>query len=252
VPESNVTVLSIVCVTAFDLIRFSKTFDSVSTFQGNLELLVICPEGDRSVIELVSQESRKMSYPVKIFHDPGTGIYPAMNIGLKNCAGKYVIFWNSGDVSGGNLALSEFISYLESLEVGWGIAQGSFTWRDEIELTQENIFAFFLQAGGYISHQTVFAKKDSLSALGGFNEKFNVSADTDLITKLYIRYGEPVFFTRPVVEVEFPEFSGRHHRRGRIENIVIALTVLPFKFKFQGCKNAIRKEFQYIRRRLNC
>jgi hypothetical protein len=250
-PDFEATVLSIVCVTAFDLNRFSKTLSSISSFRGNLELIVVCPLEDHKVIELVNQESRKMSFRVKLVHDSGTGIYPAMNLGLKSCGGKYVLFWNSGDLSFGNLSLLNFVSYLESVEAGWGVAQGSFTWRDEIRLTQDNIRSFLLQGEGYISHQTVFAKKDSLNVLGGFNEKFNVSADTDIITRLYLLCGEPVFFTQKIAKVEFPEFSGRHHRRARIENMIIAITVLPLELKFQGLKNAIRKEFRYLRGCLN-
>ena len=248
--DSDLAVLSIICVTSFDLNRFSKTLDSVSSFPGKLELVIVCPEDDHQVIELINRKARKMNYRVKLIHDSGKGVYPAMNLGLQSCRGEYVLFWNSGDLSFGNLALLDFTSYLESAEAGWGIAQGSFTWRDEIQLTQENFRSFLLQGDGYVSHQTVFAKKDSLNALGGFNEKFSVSADTDLITKLYMLYGEPVFFTQPIVKVEFPEFSGKHHRRGRIENMIIAFTVLPLKLKFQGLKNALRKEFRYIRGRL--
>ena len=164
-PETNRVALSIVCVTAFDLVRFAKTLDSVKNFKGNLELLVICPRNDSHSIALVNRATEIITYPVKLIHDSGAGIYPAMNLGLKNCVGKYVIFWNSGDLSQGDSALSNFLGYLEILDAEWGVAQGSFSWRTSISLTHENIFAFVIQSDGYISHQTVFAKKQSLEDL---------------------------------------------------------------------------------------
>jgi hypothetical protein len=250
VPESDNVTLSVVCVTAYDLIRFTKTLDSVSSIHGNLELLVICPNDDSRTIELVKQESRKIAYPVKLIHDSGTGIYPAMNVGIMNCKGKYVMFWNSGDLSQGASVMSEFLAYLETCDADWGVAQGNFSWRREITLTHQNVMAFVLQSDGYISHQTVFAKKLSLKDLGGFNEKFRVSADMDVITKLFIKCGKPEFFNASIVDVEFPEFSGKNHRRGRYENLIICAKELPLKFKFRALGNAFRKEFGYARNRI--
>lgn len=250
VVETRQVTLSVVCVTAFDASRLRRTLDSLKNFKGDLELLVICPKDDSLSIGIANQASSSITYRFRVIHDSQVGVYPAMNLGLTNCVGKYVIFWNSGDLSQSNTALSDFISYLVNIDVDWGVAQGSFSWRTGISLTPENIVNFITQSDGYLSHQTIFAKRWSLLDLGGFNEKFRVAADTDAITKLYLTYGKPDFYKSSIVEVEFPEFSGKYHRRGRYENMLICIWTLPFKYKLQALRNALRKEFLYLKKRL--
>lgn len=237
--------LSIITVTAFDVHRLERTLESLQQDLHDVELIIVCPQSDEITIQSVKSFSEMVNYPVRAFHDVSIGIYSAMNVGLKYAHGRYIIFWNSGDSANDLAALQEFIHFLKFSDSHWGITQAAFSWRGPQVLTNQNVRSFALQEGGYISHQAVFVKSDTLRNMGGFDTQFKVAADTLLITKLWLKH-EVVFFPQKVVNVEFPNFSGKSNRRGRFENFVIAIKVLPFGYKYFALKSALTRELGYL------
>ena len=80
--------VSIITVSSFDAVGFSKTFASVKEQSyGNWELIaVINPKSEETVRAAI--QAREDSIQVKVFHDKGKGIYPAMNLGLTKATGN--------------------------------------------------------------------------------------------------------------------------------------------------------------------
>jgi glycosyltransferase involved in cell wall biosynthesis len=242
------TTLSIIIVSAFDTFRLKKTLDSLSITAKGLELVIVCPENDSITKGLSLDFARNVTYPVFTIHDENLGIYPAMNLGVLNAQGKYVMFWNSGDLSYSEANMADLILALSNSSSPWGVAQGEFDWRPPLELNHRNVRRFIFQSGGYISHQCVYAKKSTIAELGFFDTKFRVAADTKLISELWFA-ARPSFIDTVVARVEFPGFSANQQRTGRLENFKIAFEVLPFPGNAIAVMAATSREFLYLFRK---
>jgi hypothetical protein len=186
---------------------------------------------------------------ITIVHDLGIGVYPAMNLGSKMSMGTYLMFWNAGDSCLSTKELLNFTTYLETIKPIWGFTQATFSWRDPQELTSQNVKNFVLQRGGYVSHQTHFVRKSDFIYLEGFDENYKVAADYKLIAQLW-QVSEPLFSNLVVVNIEFPNFSARNNRVGRLENLKILFQVIPFKFIIRSLYFILLREFNYLLNRI--
>jgi hypothetical protein len=241
--------LTIITVSAFDCVRLNHTLTSLLSVGPNLELVVVTPRHDFETIQTVKNFTTYGNLKPRLVHDEGVGIYEAMNCGLKVAKGKFVTFWNSGDLAITSSSVGGLLDYLEATTTDWGVFQAKFGWRDALDLTSINLRRFVLQKGGYVSHQAIYARADTLRNLGGFDCNYKVAADTKMITQLWLEhdYG---FYDHEVVEVEAPGFSGKMHRLGRIENFRIAWECLPLGSKFLAVGSALRREVGYLARKI--
>jgi glycosyltransferase involved in cell wall biosynthesis len=248
-PGTITPILSIVCVSAFDEERFEATLLSLKFEIDYFELVVVCPELDEGTIDLCEAFRASVNFPVKINHDLNHGIYTAMNIGIDGARGQFIMFWNSGDMCHSVENLRKLIEFIPTMSGSWGITQGIFEQGTNLNLDFDEIADFVLQDGGFVSHQCIFVNREALKKMGGLDTKFRVAADSKLITKLWLN-GNPEFFSKPTVFVETPRFSARRHRLGRLETLIIILTVLPSKIKFRALKNIFYKELGFLKLKL--
>lgn len=243
------TTLSIIIVSAFDTFRFNQTLNSLPQISTGLEVVIVCPENDQITKDLSSNFARSVSYPVITIHDENRGIYPAMNLGVFNAGGRYIMFWNSGDLCYSEGNISKLIRSLRASSSHWGVVQGEFDWRPPLQLNARNVLRFVFQNGGYVSHQCVYAQKSLIAEIGYFDTKYRVAADTKLISELWAS-AKPNFIDIVVTRVEFPSFSARAQRAGRIENFKIALQVLPFPINLIAFLSATMREVSFLLRKI--
>ena len=237
-------VLSVITVAAYDIARLKVTLDSFNGACGNVEFIVVCPRDDTDTISFLDSFLVHSKLQVSVHHDEGVGVYEAMNHGAILSNGKYLIFWNAGDTCHNTIGLSQVITHLNSTSPAWGITQAVFDWRSPQILTSRNLKNFVLQLGGYISHQTVIVSKLEFIALGGFDSNFKVAADAKMITQLWKKF-KVDFYDLETVKVEFPNFSAKHNRLGRLENLKLCVLDLPWKYKAMSLGVALYREFNY-------
>lgn len=214
--------LSIITVAAFDVSRLSKTISSITPILSEkVEHIIIHPLLDAEVATLLQDNVSKSPYR-KVYLDEGKGIYPAMNVGIQQANGAYCWFINSGD----EIVKQSIPSVLQVLNGGalvWIIGQGKFDWREPQKLSDDNLRRFREgREDGFISHQTVIARTDALKEIGGFNQKYRVAADTDLIAKFSNKFS-PFWIQEVIAYVERPKFAAHFNRRGRFETFSIAM-----------------------------
>ena len=68
---------------------------SQNCFKENIEYVVIDGASTDKTDEIIQQYSNK--YPIKWISEPDSGIYNAMNKGIKMATGEYLLFLNAGD-----------------------------------------------------------------------------------------------------------------------------------------------------------
>lgn len=214
--------ISIITVSAFDTQRLQKTMDSLSDIISDLvEHVVIHPSEDGKTQSILDSVEYSNSYR-RSYVDFGIGIYPAMNIGVTKAKGHYIWFINSGD----ELITRDFgqvLCVLEKNRPTWIIGKGKFDWREEQKMDQHNLLGFLsFNENSFISHQTVITKTQILRELGGFDVRYKVAADTDLIARLNA-FEEPAWFMKYIVRVEKPEYASKHNRRARLESIILSI-----------------------------
>ena len=243
-------ILSVITVAAYDLDRLKTTLNSYIGAPSTVEFILVYPANDITTETYLSKFMLKNNLRITIVHDLGIGVYAAMNLGSKASIGTYLMFWNAGDSCLSTDELVNFTTYLKTTKPIWGFTQARFSWRDPQELTLENVKNFALQRGGYVSHQTHFVRKSDFIYLEGFDENYKVAADYKLIAQLW-QVSESFFCNLVVVSVEFPNFSARNNRVGRLENLKILFQVIPFKFVIRSLYFILLREFSYLLNRIS-
>ncbi len=240
------TALSIVLVTANDQLRLESTLESFLGIKLPIELIVVHPSSDQCSKVVISKYRENILFQLKEVFDQGIGIYSAMNLGAEAATGRYLTFWNSGDLADGTAALSSLCSVLQESSEHWLISQGAFDWRPAQKLTLENLLGFVTHASEcFISHQTTFFSRKAFLAAGAYDNKYKVAADTKIITRFFLMY-TPQFIHFSTVVVEAPNFASTNNRLGRKESILISVKDLPWALKWQSVKNFFFREIGSI------
>lgn len=241
--------LSIITVALDETSRLSTTLESLLDLDSRVEHITVSPSND-----LVSQTTWNSARTSKkpnfhLYFDKGLGLYDAMNLGALKCKGKYIVFWNAGDVITETESLYSLLGKLELTSANWGICQAKATWANLSSTTVQTLIDFILgKKGSFISHPTIFIRRDRFLELGGFNLSYVVAADTDLVHRMY-KFGLPEICSEVVVEVEPPAYAAEHHRRARVESFVIKFRHLNGRIRVQALTRVISSEFQQLLRK---
>lgn len=168
-------VLTIVTINYNNLVGLQKTFDSIqSQTWSDFEYIVIdggSTDGSKELIEQNPQIDNWVS-------EPDSGVYNALNKGIKKATGKYIIFMNSGDFFYDASVLEKVEKNFSSdIDVLYG---NSVYFNDDgyhrIETPPEKLsFSFFCDSG--INHQAAFIKRQMFFDHFMYNEAYKISAD---------------------------------------------------------------------------
>lgn len=109
--------------------------------------------------------------------EPDSGIYNAMNKGLKNCKGDYVVFMNAGDVFASNSVLEIFATRIGELEEMPSLAYGTYM-EMQNDVVIPNRSSRMCWYGMFASHQSIFYNLDFLRNNGiCYDESYRIAAD---------------------------------------------------------------------------
>jgi glycosyltransferase len=183
--------LTIVTVCRNSARTIAETLASVDPFLEDfrvLEHLIVDGCSTDGTLELVSRAIRPGR---KLVSEPDTGLYDAMNKGLRQARGEYVWFLNSDDYLHPALiaAWPNMLSVLQKRrppvligeiemfkETPTGIAPTRY-WRVPKDVAQARRF------GWHPPHPAFIAKRELLAALGGFDQSKRIAADFKLMTQ---------------------------------------------------------------------
>ena len=175
-----------VCKNAESVIE--RTMLSVVTqncFAENIEYVIIDGASTDKTVEIIKQYAAK--YPIKWISEPDSGIYNAMNKAVKMASGEIIYFLNAGDKLFDEKTISLVLNEFEENDP-------DFLYTDILpcknnDLRQamikkfNNVDKYFLFRD-CICHQASFFKKSIFERFGGFNEKFKLSADYEMLLKI--------------------------------------------------------------------
>ncbi len=176
------TKLSIITVCLNEAKTIEKTIKSVidQTFT-DYEYIVLDGGSTDGTLDIINKYRDRIDVAGS---EPDTGIYNAMNKGIKKATGEYVFFLNAGDKFLDNNVLQLIFSKTPSADLVYCdmLVQmnSGFVLRKQ---TPRSISKAFMYADS-IPHQATFTKKEMFIKHGSFDESYKVAADYELSLNL--------------------------------------------------------------------
>ncbi|MGG3692577.1 glycosyltransferase family 2 protein [Heyndrickxia ginsengihumi] len=155
-----------------------------------IEYLIIDGASTDGTLNILNKYTSDYNFRVKSEKD--SGIYNAMNKGAREAKGKYIWYINSDDeVYPGSI--DYLISCLKSDSNKFDCYYGDMAYVRQVngkryeELKTASTDLELLKSNMSIWHPCFICRRDLLINQGGFDEKFKIAADWDLILRLYLQ-----------------------------------------------------------------
>ena len=166
--------ITIITINYNNLEGLKKTMKSVlEQTYGNIEYIVIDGGSTDGSKEYIDEHSQSLAYWVS---EPDKGIYNAMNKGIDQATGEYLLFLNSGD----ELIDKEVMRGVESNNLKADIVACDIriigSNRDFIKKPPNNVTFSFLYKDG-LPHPTTFIKRSLFNILGYYDEDLKIVSD---------------------------------------------------------------------------
>lgn len=195
---------SVITVNYNNAAGLEKTIKSVlaQTCTG-FEFVVIdggSSDGSREVIEKYAD---KISYWVS---EKDTGIFNAMNKGIRAASGDFVIFMNSGDVFFNADVLPEADNVITSqYDIYYGNNIKKKPSSERLKTYPEKLdFSFFYFSA--INHQSAFIKKSLFDDLFYYNENFRIASDWEFFVYAICHQNVPYKYLNQTISIY--DFTG--------------------------------------------
>lgn len=174
--------LTIITVTLNNAVGLRKTVENVmSQTYADYEYIIIDGCSTDGSIELIKEYADKIVYWVS---EPDKGIYHAMNKGIAQANGDWIIFMNCGDIFKDNDVLkyvfNKEIDSFTSILYGNVLIKGS----NEIKYPSRISKSFFLFAT--ICHQSLFVRRELFRDYGNFDLSYFIASDKEWLLRVFI------------------------------------------------------------------
>lgn len=183
-PKISIITISYNC--AKDLEQTIKSV--INQNYSNIEYIIVDGKSKDNTLNII----KKYSYGItKWVSEPDTGVYNAMNKGIKMATGDWVNFMNAGDVFHDGNVISNFVKEIKGKE-NIILAYGK-----TIAVEKERKREYNLYPLSTISYQTPFCHQSTfIKNLGKeilYDERIRIVADYALFYALYYKYGSSSF-----------------------------------------------------------
>ena len=169
------TQFSIIVVTLNSKYEFIKTLDSIKkqSFQ-DYELVIVDGKSEDGTLDIIKKLKDSNS---KSISEKDEGIYDAMNKGIDNSTGEWIIFLNSGDIFYNNEILRNISKkQIENYDILFGdtvVNNNYFKYLTKVKILKNTYLMPF-------SHQSTFVKRKLINKIK-FNLEYKISSDFNFL-----------------------------------------------------------------------
>ena len=177
--------ISIITINYNNKIGLERTFNSVfnQTFD-NYEFLVIDGDSNDGSKQLIFNNQDKINYYLS---EPDSGIYNAMNKGIKKSNGKYLLFLNSGDELYNHKILEKIYKEVHTEDLIYfnlfQIFKGN---EKEIDFPEKLDYFNLIQST--IGHPSTLIKKSLFKKIGLYDESLKLVSDWKFFILAILKY----------------------------------------------------------------
>lgn len=249
----NKNLFSIITVSKNNFSQLKKTYTSIKKLNYPiLEWIVIIKGNCKKSIKLLRGDKFLKK---KIIINKDKNLWDAMNIGIKNSSGKYLIFMNAGDLFYKknilNIINNEIIKNNEP-DVIYGNTVEKIYKKKRFKKSLNHIFIFY---GLFANHQSFFIKRKVLIKIKyPYDYKnFKYTADYALIAKLF-KLRKTFFKTDEFISVFLYgglSYSKEFLNKGRKEQMTVKKKILNMNIIFVYLTFFLQKFLWLIRLYLN-
>jgi glycosyltransferase involved in cell wall biosynthesis len=151
------------------------------------EYIIIDGNSTDNSVEIIKKYSGRIHYWIS---EPDTGIYNAMNKGIRKAKGKYVIFMNSGDCFISVNTLMNVFSSEHTADLLVGNVIMKWKWYKEKRLCPSKITFYFFFTGDTLRHQATFTKRNLFDEIGLYDEQYKICSDWKFALFAIIKYNK--------------------------------------------------------------
>ncbi|WP_298220999.1 glycosyltransferase family 2 protein [Flavobacterium sp.] len=198
------TKISIITIAFNDKEGLKKTFNSVfnQTFQ-DFEFIVIdggSTDGSKALIE---ENQQKIAYWVS---EKDSGVFHAMNKGIRVAKGEFIIFMNSGDIFNDDAVLLDIVPELtDRFDIYYGDNYKESPSSKRLKTYPEKLsFSFFYTSS--INHQSTFIRKSLFDDHFYYNEQYKIASDWEFFVYTICHKNVPYKYLRRTIAIY--DFTG--------------------------------------------
>lgn len=181
--------LSIITINYNNIQGLQKTFESVENQTWKEFEYVVIDGGSTDGSKELIENNPQVNYWVS---EKDSGVYNALNKGIKAAQGEYLIFMNSGDSFYNANVLHDVAPKFDgSISVLYGnsmYCKADGTQKEEV-FPKKLSFSFFYTSG--INHQAAFIKRELFFKYFLYNEQYKIFADWELFVYAICAKNEP-------------------------------------------------------------
>jgi len=175
----------------------------------NREYLVIDGGSTDGTLDIIRKHEDSIDYWVS---EPDRGLYDAMNKGITRAGGDWIHLLNADDRYVDQFTLEAVAERLEdpgrfyyfTMVQRKGREERTYRWRYR---------RWKLWYSAYLPHPTMFVSREAYRRVGGYDTRFPIAADHDMILRLIKAGVRPVFVDRPVTVMRIGGVSSLDFRR---------------------------------------
>lgn len=189
--------------------ELKMTLDSIRVFKKGFprHILIL---SDYSEIEITQIENEFSVLNLEIFQTPASGVYDAMNIGLRKIKSGHVLFLNSGDTIFSETALNNLLKACQPNL--WGYGKAMMVKKSDVTSTMYSFSPYIrnLHFLGlrFIPHPSSILPVGLIRQVGLFDLKFSVAADQKYLLQCS-QISNPIVLDEPISKFHLGGLSTR-------------------------------------------
>lgn len=153
-----------------------------------IEYIVIDGGSNDGTVEIVSKYNNLIS---KFISESDSGIYDAMNKGVKFASGEIIGFLNSDDIFENDCVLSTIHDhFLLENKLDGIYGDLAYVKKDNVnqvirEWKSKDYYENFFEEGNVPPHPSLYLRKEVYEKIGGFNTFFKLASDYDFMLRVF-------------------------------------------------------------------
>jgi glycosyltransferase involved in cell wall biosynthesis len=174
--------LSVITVVYNNAQHIERTMSSVfNQMYNNIEYIIVDGASTDGTLDIINNYKGRIT---KLISEPDKGIYDAMNKGLANVTGDYVLFMNSGDEIYSPKTVAQVFASVDNADIYYGETEMINDKGESLGQRRHKVPAQFtwrsFKYGMSVSHQAIYIKRE---LVGPYDPQYQLSADIDWIIR---------------------------------------------------------------------